>query len=83
MIFSSTHGLSQFAGSIQGISRRNRQFLDDVAVGRFAHFHLTNVHLPQVAGSMPEFNPLRVLAGRQDNKGKGKEREEDDKMEVD
>ena len=84
MIFNSTHGLSQLAGSIQGISKRNQQFLDDVAGGRFEKFHLTSAHLPpQAAGPMPEFNPLQVLAGRQDSKGKGKEREDEDEMKVD
>ena len=81
-MFSSTHGLSQLAGSIQGISRRNQQFLDDVAGGRFEKFHLTSAHLPQEAGSMPEFNPLRVLVGWQGGKEEGEEREEDE-MKVD
>jgi hypothetical protein len=85
VIFSSLHGRSQIAESIQGISRRNQQFLSDVAVGRFARSHLTSAHLPghQVAGPMPEFNPLRVLANWQNCKGKGEEREQEDKMEVD
>lgn len=85
MVFSSTHGLSQFAGNLQDISRRNQQFLDDVAVGRFAHLRLNRAHLAndQAAGAMPEFNPLKVLADRRDSKGKGKEREKEDEMEVD
>ena len=86
VMFSSTHGLSQFAGSIQSISERNQQFLNDVAAGRFAHMRLTSEHLPghQVSSSMPEFNPQQVLADRRNSKGKGKEREkEEDEMEVD
>jgi len=85
VIFSSTHGLSQLAGSIQTISRRNQQFLNDVAVGRFQHLRLTGAHLPshQMASPMPEFNPLRILADRRDGKGKGKERAMEDEMEVD
>ena len=85
-MFSSTQGLSQFAGSIQCISQRNQQFLDDVAAGRFAHMRLTSEHLPshQVPRPMPEFNPQRVLADWRNSKGKGKEREkEEDEMEVD
>jgi len=84
-IFNSTHGLSQLAGSIQGISRRNQQFLGDVAIGRFAHLRLTRAHLPgrQVADPMPEFNPLRILADRQGGEGKETEGGEEDKMEVD
>lgn len=85
VIFSSTHGLAQIAGSIQDISKRNKQFLNDVAAGRFAHLHLTGAHIPnpQVAGPMSEFNPLRTLAEWQDSKGRGNEKEGEDGMEVD
>ena len=88
-IFSSPYGLSQLAGSIQGISQRNQQFLNDVAAGRFAHSRLTSAHLSirQAADSMPGFSPLRVLADWQDSTTEGKERDkEGDKeceMEVD
>ena len=78
VIFSSTHGLSQLAGNLEAISRRNQQFLGDVAIGRFAHMHLTNAHLLNTS-PMPEFNPLQVLADRRNGKGKAKE----DEMEVD
>lgn len=75
-VFSSTHGLSQFAGSVQSISKRNQQFLDEVAAGRFAKFRLTGAHLPrQVASPVPDFNPLQALVGwPQDNKWKGEGR---------
>ena len=85
-MFDPAHGLSQFAGSIQRISQRNQQFLDDVAAGRFTHMRLTSEHLAghQVRRPMPEFNPQRILADRRDSKGKGKEREkEGDEREVD
>lgn len=84
-MFSSTHGLSLFAGSIQCISQRNEQFLNDVAAGRFAHMRLTSEHLPdpQAPSPMPEFNPQQVLAGWQSSKEKGKEKEKEDDTEVD
>jgi len=85
VVFGSTHGLSQLAGSTQVISRRNQQFLGDVAIGRFAHLRLTRAHLPgrQVDNPMPEFNPLQVLADRQSNEEKEKEEEEGSDMDVD
>jgi hypothetical protein len=86
VIFGSARGLSQFAGSIQCISQRNQQFLDEVAAGRFAHMRLTSEHLSghHVPSPMPEFNPQRVLADWRKSKDKGKEREkEGDEMEVD
>ena len=84
MIFNSAHGLAQFAGSIENMSRRNQQFLDDVSAGRFAHLRLTNEHVPnrQVSGTMPEYNPLRLIAEWRDGKPKEKEGEIDDKMQV-
>ena len=77
VVFGSTHGLSQLAGSIQVISRRNQQFLGDVAIGRFKHARLTRAHLPgrQVENPMPEFNPLQILADRQGSKGEEMEGE--------
>jgi hypothetical protein len=72
----------QFAGSIQNIARRNTQFLNDVAAGRFAHMRLTDAHL-RVGSSLPEYDPLRALAKRRDSKGKGKERQDEEDMEVD
>ena len=86
VLFSSPHGLSQFAGNIQSISQRNQRFLNDVAAGQYAHMRLTSEHLPghQVPSTMPEFNPQRVLADRRNSKGKGKEMEkEEDVMKVD
>ena len=85
VVFSSTHGLSQLAGSIQVISRRNQQFLGDVAIGRFAHLRLTRAHLPgrQVENPMPEFNPLQILADRQSGKEEEKGEEEGSDMDVD
>lgn len=86
VLFSSPHGLSQFAGTIETISQRNQRFLNDVAAGRYAHMRLTDEHLPghQVPSTMPEFNPQRVLADWRNSKGKGKEMEkEGDEMEVD
>ena len=82
VMFSSAQGLLQFAGSAQGIAQRNRQFLDDVSAGRFSHMRLTSSHL-QVKSSLPEYNPLRLLAERRNSKGKGKEKETEDAMEVD
>ena len=84
-MFDSAHGLVQFAGSIQNISRRNEQFLKDVSAGRFAHLGLTDTHPPdrQETRPMPEYNPLRVLAERRDGKMKGKERDGEVGMEVD
>ena len=86
MIFNSAHGLAQFAGSIENMSRRNQQFLEDVSAGRFAHLRLTNEHVPnrQVSGTMPEYNPLRLIAEWRDGKPKEKEKEgeTDDKMQV-
>ena len=86
-MFNSAHGLAQFAGSIENISRRNEEFLKDVSVGRFAHMRLTSAHLPdrQVAHSMsmPEYNPLRLLAELRDGKGKGKEGGIEVEMQVD
>ena len=83
-MFSSVHGSSQLAGSIPCMHKRNQQFLDDVAAGRFAHMRLTSAYLPsnQAPSLMPEFNPQRVLAERRSGKGKGKEREEED-MDID
>jgi len=85
VVFSSTHGLSQLAGSIQVISRRNQQFLGDVAIGRFAHLRLTRAHLPgrQVENPMPEFNPSQILADRQSSKEKETGEEEGSDMDVD
>ena len=85
VVFSSTHGLSQLAGSIKVIARRHQQFLGDVAIGRFAHLRLTRAHLPgrQAENPMPEFNPLQVLAHRQRSREKEKEEEEGSDMDVD
>ena len=86
VLFSSPHGLSQLAGTIETISQRNQRFLDDVAAGRYAHMRLTGEHLPghQAPSTMPEFNPQRVLANWRNSKGKGKEKEaEGDEMEAD
>ena len=84
VVFNSTHGLTQLAGSIQVIARRNQQFLGDVAVGRFARLRLTRTHLPgrQVENPMPEFNPLKILADRQGNKEKENEMGGEEDMEV-
>lgn len=84
-MFSSAHGLFQYAGSIQNISRRNEQFLKDVSSGRFAHLHLTSAYIPdqQVAGSISEYNPLRVLAEWRDSRGKKKEKDIEVEMQVD
>lgn len=82
-IFESTHGLAQFAGSINNISRRNEQFLKDVSAGRFAQLRLTGAHLPdgQTARVMPEYNPFRALTEWYDGKGK-QERGRDGEVEM-
>ena len=82
IMFDSAHGVAQFAGSLQHIAQRNKQFLDDVSAGRFAHLRLTNAHL-QMTSSVPEYNPLRVLAEWRDGNEKGKERQTEGGMEVD
>jgi hypothetical protein len=81
-IFSSIHGQMQLAGSTQNIARRNEQFLNEVSAGRFTHLRLTSAHIP-VGSSLPDYNPLRVLAEWRDDKRKGKERENVEEMEVD
>ncbi|KAF9784065.1 hypothetical protein BJ322DRAFT_1021790 [Thelephora terrestris] len=81
-IFSSIHGQMQLAGSTQNIARRNEQFLNEVSAGRFTHLRLTSAHIP-VGSSLPDYNPLRVLAEWRDDKRKGKERENAEEMEVD
>ena len=81
-MFGSVHGLSQLAGSIQGMGRRNKQFLDDVAAGRFAHMRLTSAHLPN--RQTPSLSPQPVPTEQRNEKEKGKERAEDDTgMDVD
>jgi len=84
-MFNSPFELSQLAGSMERISQRNQQFLDDVATGRFAHMRLTSAHLAnnQASSPMPEFNPQRIIVEWREGKEKGKEREQEDEMEVD
>lgn len=81
----SARELAQFAGSIQSISQRNKQFLKDVSAGRFTHLRLTSAHLPdrQARCSMLEYNPLRVLAEWRDGKGKQRDRDDEVQMAVD
>ena len=81
-LFSSVRGQMQLAGSIQNISRWHEQLLNDISAGRFTHLRLTSAHRP-TESSLPEYNPMRVLAEWRDGKGRGKEKATVDEMEVD